>query len=433
MGFNKKGKDIVVFDNPLDKLRSFTLGSDFEQKTCNTIDINRSKLVTFLPSLIDIDKQKYNLLLSDKNIVIDNKLREYANFELKFREISLQSFNNSIYFIEDREMDYYFSTIEFIKNRKLNSNMINLFILELFCLIIYLVIKQALSIPIPSAKDNYFVIHSFFGILYTWRLTGAFSRFFKLPKRISLNRQIPYKYLHDLSDQVQEFYTHSALFVKTKVYKIHTEKELSIIQRISHDLKNQLLMIKLQVDEYYNGLKKKKSEKVCSILETIKDISQVAQTLSNFSQINELYKEKVSINSLLDEILIDLYNHPNIDSVEVNIGKEFILQADEKLLKIALKNIISNALDAVEIEKGHRIVISVRQVDHVVSIIIKNPTSFDSSKFDEIMKLGFTTKSSGSGLGIPIARSIIEKHDGKFQIMLENQIFIVEIYLPYEV
>ena len=192
-------------------------------------------------------------------------------------------------------------------------------------------------------------------------------------------------------------------------------------------------MIKLQVDEYYNGLKKKKSEKVCSILETIKDISQVAQTLSNFSQINELYKEKVSINSLLDEILIDLYNHPNIDSVEVNIGKEFILQADEKLLKIALKNIISNALDAVEIEKGHRIVISVRQVDHVVSIIIKNPTSFDSSKFDEIMKLGFTTKSSGSGLGIPIARSIIEKHDGKFQIMLENQIFIVEIYLPYEV
>ena len=341
--------------------------------------------------------------------------------------------NNSIYFIERINRDYFLSEVKFIKSLKVNPFAIILLLCELLILFAYLVFKQTLSIPIPSAKDNYFVIHSFFGFLYTWRLTGAYSRFFKLPKRISFKRQIPYKYLDDISDKVKEFYTHSALFIKTKVYKIHTEKELAIIQRISHDLKNQLLMIKLEVDDYYNGLKKAKSEKMGTILETIKDISQVAQTLSNFSQINKLYKEEVSINSLLDGILIDLYNHPNIDSVEVNIGKEFILQADEKLLKAALKNIISNALDAVEIEKDHKIEISVEQVDHVVSIIIKNPTSFDSSKFDEILELGFTTKSSGSGLGIPIARSIIEKHDGKFQILLHNNNFIVEIYLPYHI
>ncbi|HEX38355.1 MAG TPA: HAMP domain-containing histidine kinase, partial [Candidatus Cloacimonetes bacterium] len=189
------------------------------------------------------------------------------------------------------------------------------------------------------------------------------------------------------------------------------------------------LMIKLQVDEYYNGLKKKKSEKVCSILETIKDISQVAQTLSNFSQINELYKEEVSIHSMLDEILMDLYNHPNIDSIEVNIGKEFVLQADEKLLKAALKNIISNALDAVTADR--QITILVKQVDQVISIIIKNSTDIIQEEFEKIEEIGFTTKKTGSGLGIPIARSIIEKHDGKFQVLLQEGYFIVEIFLPY--
>ena len=168
-----------------------------------------------------------------------------------------------------------------------------------------------------------------------------------------------------------------------------------------------------------------------TILETIKDISQVAQTLSNFSQINELYKEEVSIHSMLDEILMDLYKHPNIDSIEVNIGKEFVLQADEKLLKAALKNIISNALDAVTADG--QITILVKQVDHVISIIIKNPTDITQEEFGQVEELGFTTKKTGSGLGIPIARSIIEKHDGKFQILLKDNYFIVEIYLPYDV
>ena len=190
-------------------------------------------------------------------------------------------------------------------------------------------------------------------------------------------------------------------------------------------------MIKLEVDDYYNGLKKAKSEQMGTILETIKDISQVAQTLSNFSQINKLYKEKVSLSSLFDEILHDLYNHKNIDTLHIESKKDYIIIVDKKLIKVALKNVFSNALDAV-VSEG-QITILIKQVDHVLGVTIKNPTSLDQESFDKVEVLGYTTKSSGSGLGIPIARSIIEKHNGKFQIMLENQNFIVEIYLPYHI
>jgi len=301
---------------------------------------------------------------------------------------------------------------------------------ELLILFIFLVLKQVLRVPITSAKDNYFVIHSFLGLFYSWRLTGVYSRFFKLPQRVSLNKKTAYKFLYDISDKVQEFYTHSVLFIRTKVYKIHTENELSIIQRISHDLKNQILMIKLQIDEYYNGFKKKRSEEVASMLDTIKEISQVSQTLSNFSQINKLYKEKTEINSLIDQILAELHSHKNIDCIQFQSKNDFFLLVDKKLLKIGLKNLITNALGAITI--GQNVTIEIKQVDHLISIIIKNPASITHEEFGQVEELGFTSKNTGSGLGIPIARSIIEKHDGKFQIILKDNHFIVEIYLPYE-
>ena len=380
---------------------------------------------------ITIYDKSFYMSANDPKRIVNNYMEVIYEFPNHIIQNIIHCYNNSIYFIERINRDYYLSEVKFIKSLKVNPLAIILLLSEILVLLAYLVFRETLRVPIISATENYFVIYSFFGILYVWKLTGAFSRFFKLPKRISFHRKIPYKYLNDISDKVKEFYTHSALFIKTKVYKIHIEKELAIIQRISHDLKNQLLMIKLEADDYYNGLKKAKSRKMGTILETIKDISQVAQTLSNFSQIHELYKEDVSINSLLDEILMDLYNHPNIDAVEVNIGKEFILQADEKLLKAALKNIISNALDAVESED--QISITITRVDHVLGIIIKNTTDINEEHFEKVAELGYTTKSSGSGLGIPIARSIIEKHDGKFQLMLANDTFIVEIYLPYNV
>jgi len=249
----------------------------------------------------------------------------------------VQSKHNAFYFIDNQKNDRYFSKVTFTKNTSINPFMIILILCELLMLSAFLILKQVLIFPIPSAKDNYFVIHSFFGLLYTWRLTGAYSRFFRLPRRMSLNKKTAYKFLYDISDKIQEVYTHSVLFVRTKVYKIHTENELSIIQRISHDLKNQIMMIKLQMDEYYDRIKRKQAREIGSMLETIKEISAASQTLSNFSQINELYKEEVGIVLLIEEILTELYSHPNIDYIQMETDREYLIYVDKKLLKTALK------------------------------------------------------------------------------------------------
>jgi len=193
--------------------------------------------------------------------IVNEHIDVIYDFPNHLVEEVIQCRNNSMYFIERINRNYYLSEVKFIKSSKINPPAIILLLSELLILFIFLVLKQVLSVPITSAKNSYFVIHSFLGFLYTWRLTGAYSRCFTLSKRVSFNKKIAYKYLYDISDKVQKVYTHSVLFVRTKVYKIHTENELSIIQRISHDLKNQILMIKLEVDEYYNGLKKSRQKR----------------------------------------------------------------------------------------------------------------------------------------------------------------------------
>jgi len=430
----KSGNQIVYYDQNENVLNEYIFNADVTKSKLLHSQEFETNISDFYYHVVQLFNNKHNIV-KEKNkgsLLLDDHLNIVYKFphDIHDPDKMVYSTNNTIYYIDKTESSKMLSKIEFMKNTSLNPFAIILLLSELLFLFMFLVLKQILSVPITSAKNSYFVIHSFLGFLYTWRLTGAYSRCFTLSKRVSFNKKIAYKYLYDISDKVQKVYTHSVLFVRTKVYKIHTENELSIIQRISHDLKNQILMIKLQMDDYYARLKKKRAREIDSMLETIKEISQVSQTLSNFSQINKLYKEKTEINSLIDQIFAELHSHKHIDYVQFQSKFEHLILIDKKLLKIGLKNLITNALDAISL--GQYVTIEIKKVDHLLSIIIKNPTNISREEFGQVEELGFTSKNTGSGLGIPIARSIIEKHDGKFQIILKNNHFIVEIYLPYE-
>ena len=430
----KTGDRMVYYDQHENLVNEYEFNKNLSEAKVLYSKSFGSNIEKFIYHVVELFNKNYNIIMGKNRIclLVDDKLNIKCIFQNGIYETGsmVHSKHNTFYFIDKQKNYKYFSKVTFTKNTSINPFMIILLLCELLILFIFLVFKQVLRVPIPSAKDNYFVIHSFFGLLYTWRLNGVYSRFFRLPRRMSFNKKTAHKLLYDISDKVQEFYTHSALFVKTKVYKIHTENELSIIQRISHDLKNQIMMIKLQMDEYTDRIKRKQAQEMGSMLETIKEISVASQTLSNFSQINQLYKEKVEINSLIDQILAELQSHEKTDCLQFQSDHDYFITIDKKLIKIALKNLIANALDA--IKNDQQIMILVKQVDHLISIIIKNPTEITQEEFEQVEGLGFTTKKTGSGLGIPISRSIIEKHNGKFQIVLKDDYFIVEIYLPYE-
>ena len=108
-----------------------------------------------------------------------------------------------------------------------------------------------------------------------------------------------------------------------------------------------------------------------------------------------------------------------------NIQPSATILADDLRLRQVMMNLISNALkfspdgDTVEVhitEQDHDLTIAV--TDHGPGI----PKNFRTRVFDHFSQAGGNTKAKGSGLGLPIAKKIVEAHGGTLTFESEPQV-----------
>jgi sensor histidine kinase regulating citrate/malate metabolism len=97
-------------------------------------------------------------------------------------------------------------------------------------------------------------------------------------------------------------------------------------------------------------------------------------------------------------------------------------------LEIALTNLIANALEAISVYQ--HIDLQVTAHKEMCTVTISNPCDCSIMHEDQLYTIGYSTKENGSGLGIPIAKAIIEKHEGSLDIQCLRDMFMVTIALP---
>ena len=92
-----------------------------------------------------------------------------------------------------------------------------------------------------------------------------------------------------------------------------------------------------------------------------------------------------------------------------------LVHADRILLVQALLNLLGNARDAViENPEGHRIIkISTTANEHYLVVTVEDNGVGLPANADRIFEAFMTTKDNGMGMGLAIAKSIVEAHDGK--------------------
>ena len=98
----------------------------------------------------------------------------------------------------------------------------------------------------------------------------------------------------------------------------------------------------------------------------------------------------------------------------VHEGENFRLEADPAKVKIAFRNLFINAVEAIR-GRGE---IEVRLVaqDGLLRLTVKDSgIGMDKDLLDKVFDPYFSTKDAGTGLGLPIARKIIEDHGGAIQ------------------
>lgn len=90
-------------------------------------------------------------------------------------------------------------------------------------------------------------------------------------------------------------------------------------------------------------------------------------------------------------------------------------QADGELLRRALVNLLMNAIQATG--QGGRVTVKTRETaDDVIFRVADTGRGIPPDDLDDVFKPFYTTRHSGTGLGLPITREIVERHTGELEV-----------------
>ncbi|HET6371692.1 MAG TPA: ATP-binding protein [Candidatus Polarisedimenticolia bacterium] len=128
---------------------------------------------------------------------------------------------------------------------------------------------------------------------------------------------------------------------------------------------------------------------------------------------------RLDLNQLVRQTLDAFAPEYEADDVDVvvDLDESFgRITADAGLLRIALLNLLRNALQAIprQGERRGRITVRTKNLGPVVEVAVEdNGEGIAADTVDKIMEPFFTTKSSGSGLGLAIVSQILKEHGGR--------------------
>ena len=159
---------------------------------------------------------------------------------------------------------------------------------------------------------------------------------------------------------------------------------------------------------------------VNSLVEQIDALSKIANEFSNFAKMPKANEERLNLVPMLNNI-VDLYSSKDVHiALVLNDNEELNVFADKDLILRVFNNLIKNAIQAgIENDETH-ITISVTQEDQNYIIAVKdNGTGISDEIKEKMFSPNFTTKTTGSGLGLAMVKQIITNHNG--QIWFESE------------
>jgi signal transduction histidine kinase len=154
----------------------------------------------------------------------------------------------------------------------------------------------------------------------------------------------------------------------------------------------------------------------------VKDVTRASEIIgrvrSLFKQ-DSLQHEEVDINEVIQEMVALLQDEASRHSILIHSDRSLDLppiMADRVQLQQVLMNLMLNSIEAMKgMDKPGRLTIKSQQDDggQLLISVVDTGVGVPAEKMDQIFNPFFTSKSEGTGMGLPISRSIIESHGGR--------------------
>ena len=198
-------------------------------------------------------------------------------------------------------------------------------------------------------------------------------------------------------------------------------------QKVAHEIKNPLTPIQLSAEHLLRVYEDNRGdferalrESTSYIIREVENLRKIAQEFLELSKETSLAKENFDLKEAVEDVISPYKKmlSARIKFREIYEGSTFPVSADKSKIKIAFRNIFINAIEAIR-GKGS-VEISLAQEKEDLLLVIKD-TGIGMTKdlLDRIFDAYFSTKDVGTGLGLPIAKKIIEDHGGSIGVESE--------------
>lgn len=216
-------------------------------------------------------------------------------------------------------------------------------------------------------------------------------------------------------------------------YKNGNQELKKIITNISHDLRTPLTVINGYIDLLQKENKNVEQERYIKIIkEKIYELKELTEQLFGFSKTVdidlEVKKEECCLNDILEESLANYYNQFKEKNIipKISISNKKINKMVNKIAIIRIfENILSNAL---KYSNGNFEVI---MNDDGIITFSNKANSLDTITVQKIFDRYFTVENAkeSTGIGLAIAKQLIEQNMGKITAKYVNGYLIINLYL----
>lgn len=211
------------------------------------------------------------------------------------------------------------------------------------------------------------------------------------------------------------------------------EKQYSELAQIAgslaHEIKNPLSVIRMNmelVEEDLEESETSRERRVWTKLQTVHAQCQRLEKLLNdfmkFARLRDLELEIGSLNRQIT-LVLDMYEaQARAQGVQINRYLDPELPAmhlDQETLQAALANLVKNALESMPEDGELTAITRVTPVGIAMDLIDTGCGMSDNTALN-MFNAFYTTKPTGSGLGLPMARKVVQAHGGRIDVQSQE-------------
>ena len=271
-----------------------------------------------------------------------------------------------------------------------------------------------------------FLIAGAIALFITNRITSSFTLIGEKMQRINLgklNEEIRWDRNDEIGGLVKQYNTMVHKLEDSAAALAKSEREgawRQMARQVAHEIKNPLTPMKLSIqylqkaiDNNSVNVKEMTANVARTLIEQIDHLSKIASDFSQFANIGNIRNEVFDLHDVIASITSLYEATEGLSFTWRRVQQRIMIMMDRTQINRLFTNLLQNAVEASHEREVKQIVIEEElEEDYILISISDNGEGIPEATQEKIFMPNFTTKSSGTGLGLAMSKAIVEQAKG---------------------